>query len=89
MPNVVDEGLKLKIMVTFGYNNKWISTKYGISTDWKNGNIFDTGIQIKDISSWKVAHHTIVVSSHGNEGKVNKFMNLVILLLFILKNSII
>ncbi|KAE8653548.1 expansin-like A1 [Cucumis sativus] len=49
IPNVVEGALKLKMMVASGYNNnKWISTKYGIPADWKNGNIYDTGIQIKD-----------------------------------------
>lgn len=50
IPNVVEGALKLKMMVTSGYNNKWISTKYAIPADWKNGNIYDTGIQIKDIT---------------------------------------
>ncbi|XP_038880555.1 expansin-like A3 [Benincasa hispida] len=49
IPNVMEGALKLKMMVTSGYNKKWISTKYALPADWNSGNIYDTGIQIKDI----------------------------------------
>lgn len=38
-------------MVASGYNNEnWIWTNYELPADWKNGETYDTGIQIEDIA---------------------------------------
>lgn len=48
----VPEGaLQLRIVVASGYDNEnWIWTNYEIPADWKNGETYDTGIQIEDIA---------------------------------------
>ncbi|XP_038888822.1 expansin-like A1 [Benincasa hispida] len=51
--NKVPEGaIKLVVIVVSGYKNgRGIMINYALPADWKNGEIYDTGIQIKDIAT--------------------------------------
>lgn len=50
--NSVPEGaLQLRVVVTSRYDNgKWIWAGSVLPADWKNGEIYDTGVQINDIA---------------------------------------
>lgn len=50
--NEVPEGaIKLVVIVASGYRNgRGIMASYALPADWKNGEIYDTGIKIKDIA---------------------------------------
>ena len=44
-------GLQLRMVVTSRYDNgKWIWAGSVLPSDWKNGEIYDTGVQINDIA---------------------------------------
>ncbi|XP_022136308.1 expansin-like A1 [Momordica charantia] len=48
---VIEGGFQLMIMVASGYNNEnTYFTNYELPNDWKNGEIYDTGIQFDDIA---------------------------------------
>lgn len=48
---VIEGAFQLKIVVASGYNNEnTYFTNYNLPYDWKNGDIYDTGIQIYDIA---------------------------------------
>ncbi|XP_022969217.1 expansin-like A2 [Cucurbita maxima] len=50
--NVPGGAIKLVVIVVSGYNNgRGIVIDYALPAGWKNGDIYDTGIQIKDIAS--------------------------------------
>uniref|UniRef100_A0A0A0K1H0 Expansin-like CBD domain-containing protein n=2 Tax=Cucumis sativus TaxID=3659 RepID=A0A0A0K1H0_CUCSA len=51
--NKVPEGaIKLVVIVVSGYKNgRGIMINYALPADWKTGEIYDTGIQIKDIAT--------------------------------------
>ncbi|KAK6806003.1 hypothetical protein RDI58_003788 [Solanum bulbocastanum] len=42
--------LQFRFVVTAGYDGKWIWAKSVLPPDWKNGVIYDTGVQISDIA---------------------------------------
>ncbi|KAG9157580.1 hypothetical protein Leryth_022262 [Lithospermum erythrorhizon] len=47
----VPEGaLQFRFLVTSGYDGKWYWAKSVLPADWKNGVIYDTGLQITDIA---------------------------------------
>ncbi|GAB4853055.1 hypothetical protein Ancab_040584 [Ancistrocladus abbreviatus] len=51
--NTVPKGpLQIKFGITSGYNKKYIIAKNPLPTNWKKGVIYDTGVQIKDISQY-------------------------------------
>lgn len=42
--------LQLRLVVTSGYDGKWIWAKSVLPTDWKIGGVYDSGVQIDDIA---------------------------------------
>lgn len=42
--------LQFRLVVTAGYDGKWIWAKKVLPADWKNGLIYDSGLQITDIA---------------------------------------
>ncbi|CAN4112608.1 unnamed protein product [Withania somnifera] len=42
--------LQFRLVVTAGYDGKWYWAKSVLPADWKNGVIYDTGLQITDIA---------------------------------------
>ncbi|XP_071700629.1 expansin-like A1 isoform X2 [Rutidosis leptorrhynchoides] len=42
--------LQLRLVVTSGYDGKWIWAKSALPADWKIGHVYDTGVQIDDIA---------------------------------------
>lgn len=47
----VPEGaLQFRFVVTSGYDGKWIWAKSVLPADWRNGVIYDSGVQISDIA---------------------------------------
>lgn len=42
--------LQFRFVVTAGYDGKWIWAKSVLPSDWKNGVVYDTGLQITDIA---------------------------------------
>ncbi|KAK8463729.1 hypothetical protein PHAVU_011G024801 [Phaseolus vulgaris] len=49
--NRVPKGaLQFRLVVTAGYDGKWIWAKNVLPSDWKNGVIYDSGLQITDIA---------------------------------------
>ncbi|KAK7404330.1 hypothetical protein VNO78_05132 [Psophocarpus tetragonolobus] len=42
--------LQFRLVVTAGYDGKWIWAKNVLPADWKNGVLYDSGIQITDIA---------------------------------------
>ncbi|KAL0558902.1 hypothetical protein IC582_003486 [Cucumis melo] len=49
--NVPRGALQISMMVSSGYNRKWIYANYVLPAAWRNGEIYDTGMQIKDIAA--------------------------------------
>ena len=42
--------LQFRVLVTSGYDRKWVSSKYVLPSDWKEGIVYDSGVQIEDIA---------------------------------------
>lgn len=42
--------VSFRLVVTAGYDGKWIWAKKVLPADWKNGLIYDSGLQITDIA---------------------------------------
>lgn len=42
--------LQFRIIVTYGYDGKWIWAKYVLPADWKIGDTYDSGVQINEIA---------------------------------------
>ncbi|XP_039039935.1 expansin-like A1 [Hibiscus syriacus] len=42
--------LQFRFKVISGYGKRWIWAKYVLPADWKNGVVYDTGVQITDIA---------------------------------------
>lgn len=42
--------LQMRIVVTSGYDGKWLWAKKVLPADWKTGQVYDTGLQIIDIA---------------------------------------
>ncbi|KAL2537878.1 Expansin-like A1 [Forsythia ovata] len=42
--------LQLRFAVTAGYDGKWYWAKSVLPSDWKNGEIYDSGLQITDVA---------------------------------------
>ncbi|XP_068646417.1 expansin-like A3 [Aristolochia californica] len=42
--------LQFRLVVTGGYDGKWVWAKKVLPADWKAGQIYDTGVQITDIA---------------------------------------
>ncbi|KAL2329182.1 hypothetical protein Fmac_022609 [Flemingia macrophylla] len=42
--------LQFRLVVTAGYDGKWIWAKKVLPVDWKNGVLYDSGLQITDIA---------------------------------------
>ncbi|XP_028797556.1 expansin-like A2 [Neltuma alba] len=42
--------LQMRIVVTSGYDGKWLWAKKVLPADWKTGQVYDTGVQISDIA---------------------------------------
>ena len=42
--------LQLRLVVTGGYDGKWIWAKKVLPAEWKAGVVYDTGVQINDIA---------------------------------------
>jgi hypothetical protein len=42
--------LQLRLVVTSGFDGKWIWAKKVLPADWKNGVIYDSDVQITDIA---------------------------------------
>ncbi|KAI3736443.1 hypothetical protein L6452_15984 [Arctium lappa] len=42
--------LQLRLVVTAGYDGKWIWAKSVLPADWKIGGVYDSGVQIDDIA---------------------------------------
>ncbi|KAE8672889.1 Expansin-like A2 [Hibiscus syriacus] len=45
-----DGALQFRFMVTSGHEGKWVWAKTALPADWKNGLVYDTGLQITDIA---------------------------------------
>eukprot|EP01018_Ginkgo_biloba_P023060 Gb_29322 [translate_table: standard] len=42
--------LQFRFLVTSGYDKKWVWSKYVLPSDWKEGVLYDSGLQIEDIA---------------------------------------
>lgn len=42
--------LQFRFVITAGFDGKWIWAEHVLPADWKNGEIYDTGVQITDIA---------------------------------------
>ncbi|KAL0422964.1 UNVERIFIED_CONTAM: Expansin-like A2 [Sesamum latifolium] len=47
---VPNGALQLRLVVTSGFDGKWYWAKNVLPADWKNGVIYDSGLQITDIA---------------------------------------
>ncbi|XP_039039847.1 expansin-like A1 [Hibiscus syriacus] len=45
-----DGALQFRFKVISGYGSRWIWAKYVLPADWKNGVVYDTGVQITDVA---------------------------------------
>lgn len=42
--------VQMRLVVTGGYDGKWVWAKKVLPSDWKAGIVYDTGVQIDDIA---------------------------------------